>query len=299
MSLLEQLKVRGEPGSRLHKSSMTDDLFQRLRTFIYDHTGIYFQDNKRYLLESRVNRRIQALKLPDYDAYLRYLTQHIGRDELPRLYDEITINETYFFRNTDQFNVLEQTILPDLAEARLKNGPRRIRIWSAAASTGDEPYTLALIIKERIQPRYPGIRFEIVGTDINTQVLDVARAGIYGSYAVRNIPPAYLQRYFKQQGERYHLAPEISRMVTFKRLNLMDRSGMALMRSFDVILCANVLIYFDTHSKQQVVASLYTSLNPDGFLMLGFSETLYGITQAFQPVRFEKTIAYQRGTHHA
>ncbi|ARA94775.1 chemotaxis protein CheR [Rhodothermaceae bacterium RA] len=299
MSLLAQLNVRSAPVNRPQKAALSDDLFQQLRSFIYDQTGIYFQDNKRYLLESRIGRRMQALNLPDYGAYLRHLNQPAGRAELPKLYDEITINETYFFRNTDQFSVLEQTLIPELAQERLKGTRRQVRIWSAACSTGDEPYTLALIIRERLQPRFPGIRFEIVGTDINTQVLDVARAGIYSAYAVRNVPPATLQRYFRQEGDRYHLDPEIRRMVTFKHLNLMDRSGMALMRHFDIILCANVLIYFDTASKQQVVSSLYASLNPGGFLMLGFSETLYGISQAFQPVRFEKTIAYKRGTSHA
>ena len=297
MSLLEQLNVQVR--GRADRSGLPEDVFQRLRSFIYAKTGIYFQDNKRYLLESRVGRRIAALGLPDYEAYLRHVERVSGARELPHLFNEITINETYFFRNPPQFEVLERQLLPELAEARLRDGRRRVRIWSAASSTGDEPYTLALLIKERLQPRFPGVQFEIVGTDINTDVIDVARAGIYGSYAVRNIPPAMLKRHFRQEGDRFHLSDAIKRYVTFQNLNLMDRAGMMRMRSIDVILCANVLIYFDAQSKQQVVSSLYNSLNPGGYLLVGFSETLYGVTQALQPVRFEKTIAYKRGATHA
>ena len=273
MSLLEQLNLNAKvapttatlPGS--NRSKLTEQTFADLRSFIYDRTGIYFQDNKRYLMESRIGKRLTELELPDYGAYLKHLRNGGMRTELSNLVNAITINETFFFRNTAQLEVMESDLLPELIKLREQDGSRRIRIWSAACSTGDEPYTVALMLKEKMQPRYPHIRFEIVGTDINTEVLDVARKGTYGAYAMRNVPATYQTKYFTREGDRHTLMPEIRNMVTFKHLNLMDRTGMMMMRNIDFILCANVLIYFDTASKQKVVSSFYNSLLPGGKLL--------------------------------
>lgn len=296
MSLLAQLNLSGGAAAPARgRSELSAELFEQFRDFIYRETGIYFQDHKKYLLESRVGRRVATLGQPDYRAYFDHLRSIGARTEMPHLINAITINETFFFRNPAQFDALEADVLPDLIARRMQDGSRRLRIWSAACSTGDEPYTLALMLRERLAPRHPQMRFEVIGTDINTEVLDTARAGVYGPYAVRNIPPNYLRSYFTQDGDAYTLSPEIRRMVTFKRLNLMDRMGMQMMRGIDLILCANVLIYFDEDSKKQVISSFYNSLNPGGYLLVGFSETLYGVTQAFQPVRYAKTIAYKKG----
>lgn len=291
MSLLEQLDL-----SVRSNSELSAEMFGVFRSFIYEKTGIYFQDNKQYLLESRVGQRLRALGMRDFNAYFSHVRNGGAFHELPRLINAVTINETFFFRNPPQFEVLEQEILPAVVEQRMKEGRRRVRIWSAACSTGDEPYTLAILLRERLLPKYPGVQFEIVGTDINTEVLATARAGVYGPYAVRSVPPAYLARYFETDGERYTLAPEIRRMVSFQQVNLVDRTAMARMRDFDVILCANVLIYFDQAAKQQTITSFYGSLNPGGYLLVGFSETLYGVTQAFLPVRLNKTIAYKKAS---
>ena len=160
-------------------TSLSDDLFKQIRTFIYERTGIFFADNKKYLLESRVNRRVSALGMKTFGEYYHALMNGTGPAELSLLINTVTINETFFFRNEPQFAALETQILPQLIAQRRENGINRIRIWSAAASTGDEPYTIALIIRERFQARFPAVKFEIVGTDINTQVLAVARRGIY------------------------------------------------------------------------------------------------------------------------
>lgn len=290
MSLLQQLDLK--PRGR---SELAEDTFEALRAFIYERTGIYFQDNKRYLLESRVGRRLSVLALPDFPSYLRHVQNGGGRAELPLLINAVTINETFFFRNEAQLEALESDIIPEAVARNRARGRSVIRIWSAACSTGDEPYSLALLVKERFGARYPGVRFEIIGTDINTEVVTTARAGVYGPYAVRNVPPTLLSRYFRQEGDQYTLSPEIRSMVSFRTLNLMDRAGMLSLRGCDVILCANVLIYFDPASKQQVVTSLYDSLQDGGYLLVGFSETLYGVTQAFKPVRYAKTIAYKKG----
>lgn len=293
MSLLEQLNI-----SARNESALSEATFEELRSFIYDKTGIYFPENKRYLLESRIGRRLSVLGLPDYETYVHALQNGTAHSELPALINSITINETFFFRQPNQYEVLEGELIPALMKQKNENGAPHIRIWSAACSSGDEPYSVALLVKERLQPRYPRATFEIVGTDINTDVLDKARSGIYTEYAVRNLPPRYT-KYFEEDGNRYVLDPEIRRMVTFERVNLVDRTAMRRMRGFDVIFCANVLIYFDDEAKQQVVSLLYNSLNTGGYLFVGFSETLYGVTQAFQPVRFAKTIAYKKGDRYA
>lgn len=284
MSLLAHL-----PLTQQQQGLLSDAEFRRLRQLIYDQTGIYFQDNKRYLLESRIGRRLTELQLPNSQAYLHLLLNGQGQDELRQLINAITINETYFFRAPGHLEVLTQHILPEWLRTK-----QIVRIWSAGCSSGEEPYTLAMFLRDHIQPRYPYVRFEIIGTDINTNVLQQAQQGLYGDYAVRNVPATYLQRYFIRQGDRYQLRDEIRKMVKFQTLNLADSVSMNAMRNFDLIICANVLIYFDDNMKRRVVQSFYRSLVPGGYLFVGFSETLYRISQAFQPVRFGKVIVYQK-----
>ncbi len=274
--------------------SLTDDLFKQLRTYIYERTGIFFADNKKYLLESRVNRRLAALDVDSFGGYYRALTNGAATIELPHLINAITINETFFFRNEPQFAALQDYILPELISRAVANGTDTLRIWSAAASTGEEAYTIALILKEKFQPRFPSMKFEILGTDINTQVLDIAKRGLYREYSTRNIPKEYLQKYFRGDADKFHLCQEVRNMVEFRQLNLFDKISMKLMRGFDVVIAANVLIYFDFNSKQSVVSSIYNSLNKGGYFFVGYSETLYGLSQAFKPVHFEKAIAYRK-----
>lgn len=285
------------PSSNILQSSTTslsEDLFKLFRTFIYERTGIFFADNKKYLLESRVNRRLSALGLKTFEQYYRSLLNGAGPAELSLLINTVTINETFFFRNEPQFAALEGTILPQLITLRKQSGINRVRIWSAASSTGEEPYTIAMIVREKFQARYPTMRFEIVATDINTQVLDVARRGIFKEYSIRNVPGDYMQKYFKHDGDKYLLHEDIKKMVDFRQLNLFDKASMRLMRDFDVVIAANVLIYFDFNSKQSVVSSVYNSLNKGGYFFVGYSETLYGVSQALKPVHFDKAIAYRK-----
>ncbi len=290
MSFLGQMNLT----TTQQHSKLSPNEFERLRKYIYNTTGIFFPDNKKYLLESRVGQRLATLNFGSFDSYLDHLRNGQGATEIPALINAITINETFFFRNEPQLEVVEQELLPKLAETRQKQGKSKVRIWSAACSSGEEPYTLAMIIKNKIQPRFPRMQFEILGTDINTHVLQKARTGIYREYAVRKAPKNYFTRYFREDKGRFMLQPSILKMVDFRRLNLFDRRSMQMMRNFDMIFCANVLIYFDADSKKQVVNNLYDALNNDGYLLLGYSESLYGVSQAFKPIHFTKTIAYHK-----
>ncbi len=273
---------------------LPDYLFLLLRKLIYEKTGIFFADNKKYLLESRVSRRVSAVGMGNFLTYYNALVNGQRAAELSHLINSVTINETFFFRNEPQFNVLEQSILPELIMRRKEDGTNKVRIWSSACSTGEEPYSIAIMIKDKFATRFPSTKFEVVGTDINTQALDSARRGIYKDYAIRNIPKEYIGKYFRRDGDKFYLSEEIKQMTELKQVNLFEKPVMRAMRNYDVVFAANVLIYFDFNSKQNVVSSIYDSINKGGYFFVGYSETLYGLTQAFKPVHFDKAIAYRK-----
>ncbi len=271
--------------------TMSEALFKDYREYIYKLTGIYFTETKKYLLEGRVSKRMTANGIHTFEQYLDLIKNPVtSQKELPQLFEAITINETYFFRSEQQVEALEKILIPEILKK--KTGSNVFKIWSAASSTGEEAYTMAMVITERIKPMFPNIQFQIVGTDINNAVIDSARNGLYREYAIRNVPPNYMQKYFTKNGDLYQLSDSIKRMVSFQYLNLYDTQGMKQMQNFDVIFCCNVLIYFDTASKQQVVAYLYDSLNKNGYLFIGYSESLHGISKAFQLVHLPRALAY-------
>lgn len=277
------------------KYTLTDEAFKELRDIIYKTSGIYYSESKKYLLESRILKRIQSLKLNSLYDYVNYIKNPANKGELKNLFDAITINETYFFRAEQQFEALEKIIIPELI--RIKSGqmsPVVIRIWSAACSTGEEPYTIAMIILEKVKPLYPNVQFQILGSDISTQVLEVAKNGVYKEYSVRNMPELYLKKYFVSKDGFYYLKDEVKRLVRFSNINLFDANQMKLVTNCDVIFCANVLIYFDVPAKQKVVSYLYDALNPGGYLFIGYSESLHGISKAFKLVHLPKAIAYKK-----
>ncbi|MBI5464516.1 MAG: protein-glutamate O-methyltransferase CheR [Ignavibacteriales bacterium] len=273
---------------------MSDEMFRTFRGYIYELTGIYFQDNKKYLLEGRLSKRLQVLGLASYDQYfnlLKYGSQR--KDELFALYDAVTINETFFFRNEPQFEALQNSLIPELMPKKKSSG-QKLRIWSSASSSGEEAYTLSMIFHEKIRIKYPNVGLEVVGTDINSTVLDIAQRGQYREYAIRNTPKEYLNKYFVQQDGKYNLKDEVKRYARFEHLNLYDQQRMRAMRNFDVIFCCNVLIYFDAQSKTKIVSNLYDSLNPGGYLFIGYAESLHGVSKAFKLVNFPKTIVYKK-----
>lgn len=275
---------------------MSISLFQDIRKYIYDSTGIYFQDNKKYLLESRLQRRITFLGLKSYEEYFLILKSGGSSfsEEKKYFYEAITINETFFFRNQPQLDALASHIFPDILARRTVINRNKVRIWSAASSSGEEAYSIAMVFQDIIKPKYPNVEIEIIGTDISTAIVDTANNGIYKDYSIRNTPPYYLKKYFKSNNGLYEVVPEIKRMATFKILNLYDDFMMKTMMNFDIIFCANVLIYFDTASKIKVVNHLYNALNRGGYLFIGYSETLQGISKAFNLVSFPKTVGYKK-----
>jgi chemotaxis protein methyltransferase CheR len=274
---------------------LSEETFVMLRDFIYSKTGIFFPEKKKYLIEGRLVKRLQVLKLGHFDDYLQLLKyDQLKQNEFEFLCNTITINETSFFRNDAQTDAFQKKFAEEVIEAKKVYNNRTLRIWCAACSSGEEPYSLAMLYLEHLKPRYPELRIEIIGTDINTAVLDMAHKAEYNQYAIRSMPKLYLNKYFDQSNGVYRLRQEVKELVRFEYINLIDREKMRHMMHFDFIFCANVLIYFDEKAKIQVVGDLFNSLNRGGYLFIGFSEMLHRISTAFKLVSIPKTTAYKK-----
>jgi chemotaxis protein methyltransferase CheR len=266
---------------------LTDNAFRHLRDFIYEKSGIYIADTKKYLVEKKLATRLQERNVNSFEDYLSLIRYSSNGDELAKLYDAITTNETYFFREPQQLSVCVDNVVPQVME---KKGAKDIKIWSAASSTGEEAYTLTMMLLEKRSCN----RIEIVASDISNEVLDAAKRAVYGSYAMRNVPEQYLKKYFRSNGFTQELDTSVKSMVRFMNINLIDTAKMRTVQGMDVVFCRNVLIYFDDKAKQKAVSSLYDSLRPGGFLFVGSAESLHNVTRAFKPVMFDKVVAYQR-----
>lgn len=276
--------------------TLSDKDFEVFRDFIYNHCGIYFHASKKYFLESRLARRLEATAAPSLLVYMGLLKSGPGKsDELLKLLDEITTNETCFFRNPPQLKALENAFLPEVVAAKGKIGFRKLRIWSAGSSSGEEAYTMAMILLEKRATILKDWIIEIVGTDISETVIAQAREGVYNAYAVRNTPDFYRKKYFREEpGGRFVLSPEVKKLVSFSHLNLYEDAKMVFMKSFDFIFCANVLIYFDLASKTKVVQHYYNNLQPYGYFFVGQSESLHGVNDKFKTVHFPGGFAYKK-----
>ena len=276
------------------KLILSDEVFDKFRASIYDLCGIYYSENKKYLLEGRISKRIIELDLSSYQEYLTMIRNPVNRDELTSLFDAITINETYFFRANHQFEALENIVIPEIIESKKNKFKKIVRIWSAASSSGEEAYSMAIMIQDRLSKKYPNVEFQILASDINKTVIDNARKGIYKEYAIRNIEKPLLEKYFTKNGNSYILSEKIKSMVKFTKINLYDDSQMRQVSGCDVIFCCNVLIYFDIPSKQKVITHLFDSLNRGGYLFIGYSESLHGISRAFKLIHLHKAMTYKK-----
>lgn len=273
---------------------LNDETFRQLRDFIYQKSGIFVPDNKKYFIENRLCKRIQEKNLTGYEDYLYALKFGGDRNELNTLFDLVTTNETFFFREPQQFDVLGGELLAGIVADNIKAGRKDIKIWSAASSTGEEPYTIGMVLAEKSEVAL--FRKEIYASDLSESVLASAKVAAYGSYSIRNIPEFYMKKYFttSNANQQYLLSPAVKSMVKFMKVNLIEDRDSRLIRGMDVIFCRNVLIYFDEKAKQKVVSLLYDALKPNGYLFIGTSESLHNITRAFKPKVINKVIVYQK-----
>lgn len=269
-----------------------EEIFRQLRDFIYEKTGIYIPDNKKYFLENRLSRVIKEKNLHNYEDYLYYLKYSSTKQDIARLFDAVTTNETFFFREPQQFEVLANHLVPQIVKENSLMGRKDIKIWSAACSTGEEPYTIAMILLEK--PELVSVRKEIYASDISESVLMSAKRAMYGGYSVRNIPPQYMAKYFKDSGGIYVLSETVKSIVKFMNINLIEEREVKQLKGMDVVFCRNVLIYFDDKAKKKAVSFIYDVLRPKGYLFVGTSESLHNVTRAFRPVVINKVVVYQK-----
>lgn len=268
--------------------TLSDSTFTQLADIVREITGIHVPPTKKYLIENRLFKILEDYNLKSYDEFLYMLKFSKNGREAERLIDAITTNETYFFREPLQFDVFIDQIIPRIIDE--KRGSKHLRIWSAACSSGEEPYTMAMILKEK----RPDIMAEIVGTDISRKVIDGALRGVYSSYSVRNVPEPYLSRYFVKEGEHFTLDSRIKNAVRFKLHNMLTDRRLPETSGADIVFCRNVLIYFDNKTKQQAVSSLYDSLRNGGYLVIGSSESLHNVTRAFRPTTINRVVVYEK-----
>ena len=270
---------------------MTEEEFRLLRDLIHEHCGIFFREDTRFLLERRLGPRLEALALPGYSAYHRHLRFDPGRAaELQKAIELVTTNETYFYREPHQLDALAKEILPALA--KVHETDRTLRILSAGCSTGEEVYTIAVLVKE--SRLFEGWSVEIVGCDISSRCIEHARAGVYGEHAFRNLEAESLRRWFHLREGKWSIDAAIKRMVRFSRENLLDPSALAHLTRLDVLLCRNVLIYFDVPVRKRVLATFHDKLRDGGWLLLGHSESLVNLTADFEIVHLKHDLVYRK-----
>lgn len=269
------------------EKSLKDQLFQQFSQLVYEQCGINLHEGKKALLQARLNKRLRATGIPTYKEYFEYVTSTRNTAELINFLDSVSTNLTYFFRESQHFDYLEQVLLQELIERKKSERSNRIRIWSAGCSTGEEPYTLAMCVLSRLEEpqRWD---FRILATDISTRVLEVAARGVYSDDKIQKVPAALRQIHFRRcadeegRGE-YEVAPHLKRIVSFRRLNLKD--SYPFKGPFDYIFCRNVMIYFDKKTQEDLIKRLAGYLAPGGYLFVGHSESLTGLSHPLTYVR--------------
>jgi chemotaxis protein methyltransferase CheR len=271
---------------------ITVDQIQKLGQQIYQKLGLHFDDKKIYFLKTRVAKRIAVLGIDDPRDYV-FMVSHADPNgiEMQELANLITTNETYMFREYDQLQAFANYCLPEVLSAKQAVGDRTLRIWSAGCSSGEEPYTLAMIVQE-VFPQSQSWDCSIVATDIDENMLRKVAEARYGHRSVNDVPEEYREKYLIEDGEEYTVRRRTAAMVQPMHLNLHDRFALRAMRDFDFIFCRNVLIYFDDLSRKAVVDHFYNALRPGGYIFLGHSESIGRITTAFKLKRFENHLVY-------
>ena len=268
------------------KMEISDADYEQITTFVHKTAGINLLEGKKELVQTRLSKRMRALNIPDFHTYCKFAMSDTKGTEIVFLLDALATNLTSFFREPQHFKFMAQTLLPELEKQRMAKNSRRLRIWSAACSSGEEAYTLAMVVQGKSPYFGGGGDFKILATDISTKVLAVAKKGLYGAKRVDAIPPQYKNKYFSRidsNGEAmYQVTSEMRKMVAFRRLNLMD--PLPFNKPLDIIFCRNVMIYFDKETIGRLVNAYYDILLPGGYLFIGHSESLSSLNHKFKYV---------------
>lgn len=281
----------------MNQETLKDDLFQKFSALVYETAGIHLHEGKKALLQARLSKRLRATGIRSFKEYYDYITRPENVEEFIRFIDAISTNLTYFFREEQHFQFLEDRALPEIVRMKTEEGSRRIRMWSAGCSSGEEPYSIAICALEFFERKTPGIKwdFKILATDISTRVLQTAIRGLYSKDKVERVPASLRAKYFRKvktpdTGEYlYEVAPVLKEVITFRRLNLKD--PYPFHGPFEAIFCRNVMIYFDKPTQQELIRKMTSYLAPGGYFFVGHSESLTGLSHGLkyiQPAVYKK-----------
>jgi chemotaxis protein methyltransferase CheR len=280
--------VRVVPG-QFRRLSLEE--FRLLRDVVYEHAGLVYDESAMMLFDRRLGERLEALGLPSYQAYYKYLRFDArNQQEIEEAIERLTTKETYFFRQEYQLRAFQSELLPRLQQVNASS--RRLLVWSAGCSTGEEVYTLAALILE--SGRFEGWDVRVIGSDLSKQCVAHARRGVYQAGALRATSARDKARYFHEQADGFHVVDSVKKMCQFGQMNLFDVGRGNLVGRVDAIFCRNVLIYFDVRSRKRVIDNLYQRLIPGGYLMLGHSESLLNLSTAFELVHLRDDLVYRK-----
>ncbi len=259
-------------------TNLSNHNFEKLSRIIYSQSGIKIPDTKKIMVEARLRKRLRALNFESYEEYCEFLFSKEGLEkEFAHMIDVITTNKTDFFRESKQFDFLTLTALPELLKNEETGVKRPLKIWSAGCSTGEEPYTISIVVNEFLQ-NIPGYSFQILATDISLKVLASAVKGIYEEDRIVPVPYDLVRKYFLKSKDKsqktVRIVPELRKTINFRWLNFMDED-FGIKDKFDIIFCRNVLIYFDKQTQDRVIEKLFGYINPGGYLLLGHSESIF------------------------
>jgi len=280
-------------GDRHSELKLTDAEFRMFSDLLRRHCGLHFGPDARFLLEKRLARRLRALEIDSFAAYhyqVRSASPH--NEEFANLIDELTTNETYFFRERSQLRALIGEIFAELQAERQGTHSRPITVWSAGCSSGEEPYSIVILAMEA--GMVLGKDLHVYASDISCRMLRKARQGLYREASFRETEPALRQKYFSEKDGLWRISDQVKKHVDFIHLNLLDRTKISLLGAMDVILCRNVIIYFDPESKRNVIQTFYEKLRPAGHLLLGHSESLINLSNSFELRHLRHDLVYRR-----
>ncbi len=287
---------------------LTEAELKLLQALVYQECGMHFDERRTHFLQDRLLRRLKECKADSFYAYYRLLISQQGKEELTKLLENLTVNETSFFRHKAQLDLFQKTVLEELFKQKATRREYSIRIWSAGCSTGQEAYTLAMLVTDALAYYYlrnplpmempmpkplipPPWRVEVLASDISYSVLRAGQEGLYSEHQMSMVDYSYRLRYFDKVGERYAIKKPLKEMVHFDFHNLKTEY---LPQRNDVIFCRNVMMYFDEAEQKRLIEKFYRCLNTNGYLFVGHAESLLGITQKFQMVHKDSGTAYQR-----
>lgn len=265
---------------------LNDNFFNLYSTFIYEHSGIHFSTNNRSILESRLKERLKLSGLNNLQEYYDLISDN--QNEMKVLLDSVTTNLTRFFRNTAHFDTLENFVIPDITKYKLKNKDRILRIWSAGCSTGEEPYSIAMVLKEKLDPSIEPL---IIASDLSLKSLMTAKEGFYTENRISGIPQNYLEKYFEKKRDGYQVTESVKSIINFDYHNLKFDSKQT---NLDIVFCRNVIIYFDVEAQKAAINRFYNSMNNYSYLFIGHSESLFGMQTKFEFFKTDWSTLYKK-----